>query len=681
MKFVHPEFLWAFAVLAIPVIIHLFNFRKYKVLYFPSLSFLKFVDQQTRSTQKLKHYLVLALRLLALSLLIFAFAQPFIPAESSTKGGKPVIAIYLDNSFSMTAKGTEGELISEARELARKIINDAPLSTGILLHTNQLNGIEKRILTKVEALDYLDKIVPGPMVRQLDDIISWQQGVLDKENETGRKIGTRQYIYLSDFQKNTSKAASFKEDPSNFYYPIKLSPQEQSNLFIDSIWFSSPVHKVGSAKELSIRVINESEEDLTNVEVKFTLDNVQRDVFVDVPAKDKTITTINYTEKSKGYKNGKITVNDKQLFWDDDYYFSYFVDQKLDILIINGEDASPSVEQIYSLEAFYKVKAVPQGSFTLDALNGVELVVLNGVNEIPSGLSENLVSFAESSGSLAVFPGKKIESQSANSFLAKIELPAIGRTISQGTKIRKVIYEDPFFKGMFDKEKEELNLPAITQAYSIANSSSAKFLDLITMQNGQPLLLRSNNAFNAYLFASSLDPSFGNFTSESLYPAVLLRMAELSQRSGPIALTIGKDAFYPLFEKPTTENPVHLKSKKVDFIPRIEKRGLISYLILNGAEAIENLPAGNYDLVDDDKQGVVSLNYNRSESSVEYASSSEIETSMKEAGIENVSSKEITQGQSLAKIDIEKPFEYWRLCVILALVFLLGEMVVLKFLK
>ncbi|MCF8416015.1 MAG: BatA domain-containing protein [Crocinitomicaceae bacterium] len=114
MKFVHPEFLWAFAVLAIPVIIHLFNFRKYKVLYFPSLSFLKFVDQQTRSTQKLKHYLVLALRLLAFSLLIFAFAQPFIPAESSTKGGKPVIALYLDNSFSMTAKGTEGELISEA---------------------------------------------------------------------------------------------------------------------------------------------------------------------------------------------------------------------------------------------------------------------------------------------------------------------------------------------------------------------------------------------------------------------------------------------------------------------------------------------------------------------------------------------------------------------------------------
>jgi hypothetical protein len=142
MRFVYPEFLWAFAALSIPVIIHLFNFRRYKTLYFSSLQFLKFVDQQTRSTQKLKHYLVLALRLLALSSLILAFAQPYIPVENTnSSGGKPVIAIYIDNSFSMTAKGTEGELISEARELARKIINDASLETAFLLHSIELSGI------------------------------------------------------------------------------------------------------------------------------------------------------------------------------------------------------------------------------------------------------------------------------------------------------------------------------------------------------------------------------------------------------------------------------------------------------------------------------------------------------------------------------------------------------------
>ena len=118
MKFVYPEFLWAFGVLIIPIIIHLFNFRKYKVLYFSSLKFIQFVDQQTRSTQKLKHLLVLIARILAFSFLVIAFAQPFIPAaKDNSKGGKPVIAIYIDNSFSMSMKGKEGELISEAREM------------------------------------------------------------------------------------------------------------------------------------------------------------------------------------------------------------------------------------------------------------------------------------------------------------------------------------------------------------------------------------------------------------------------------------------------------------------------------------------------------------------------------------------------------------------------------------
>ncbi len=98
MNFVYPEFLWALFALAIPVIIHLFNFRRYKTLYFSSLKFIKHVDQQTRSTQKVKHLLVLALRILALAALIFAFAQPYIPVESSAgSGGKPVLAIYIDN--------------------------------------------------------------------------------------------------------------------------------------------------------------------------------------------------------------------------------------------------------------------------------------------------------------------------------------------------------------------------------------------------------------------------------------------------------------------------------------------------------------------------------------------------------------------------------------------------------
>jgi hypothetical protein len=154
MKFVYPEFLWGLTALSIPIIIHLFHFRRYKTLYFSSLKFLQYLDQQQKSVRTLKHWIILALRMLAIIFLVLAFAQPFKPVDDSlNEMGNPLLSIYIDNSFSMSAKGTEGELLSEAREKARKMLNEVPLETRILLHTNLMNGIESRLISKVEALE------------------------------------------------------------------------------------------------------------------------------------------------------------------------------------------------------------------------------------------------------------------------------------------------------------------------------------------------------------------------------------------------------------------------------------------------------------------------------------------------------------------------------------------------
>jgi hypothetical protein len=682
MRFVYPEFLWALLALAIPVIIHLFNFRKYKTLYFSSLRFLKFVDQQTRSTQKLKHYLVLALRLLALTSIIIAFAQPYIPVEeSSGKGGKNIITIYLDNSFSMTAKGAEGELFSEAREFARKVITDASLETGFVLHTNDLSGIEKRILTKPEALEYLDKIKIGPMVRTVNQIISWERELLRSEQKNGKRISASQHVLLSDFQKINCDFSEIETDNSSFYYPVRFSPQERSNLYIDSVWFTSPVRRIGSNNELNIRVVNESDEDLANVEIKFRLENINRDIFIDIPKKSKTETIINYTEKGSGVKQAKITVNDRQLFWDDDFYFSYAVKDQAGVLIINGESADVSIERIYALEPYFKTSVISENSFNADALKNTDLIVLNGLNEITSGLTEQLVSFAQSGGSLGIIPGKEIKSGSYNLLLDQLNLPSIGRVNTVGTKIRTFEYEDPFFFGMFDKKKKELNLNAVSKSYSLSNSGQSNFFELMTLQNGQPLFVRSKNSFNAFLLATSLDPTFSSLTSESIFPAIVLRMGELSQRPTPLAVTLGKDAVYPLYDVPQGEEPVHLVNGKVDFIPRTARKGIVTYMVLSGIESTENLIPGNYQILGGQKKGSLSINLPREESRIDCLEINEVVEGLNLAGLKNVSASEIDQGQSMAKIDIDKPFEYWRVFIILALVFLGAEMLVLKLWK
>ncbi|HRH39956.1 MAG TPA: BatA domain-containing protein, partial [Flavobacteriales bacterium] len=83
MAFLYPAFLWALTALAIPVLIHLFQLRRFKRLEFSDVRFLKEVSQQTRSRKKVRHWLVLIARLLALTCLVLAFAQPYIPVPGA----------------------------------------------------------------------------------------------------------------------------------------------------------------------------------------------------------------------------------------------------------------------------------------------------------------------------------------------------------------------------------------------------------------------------------------------------------------------------------------------------------------------------------------------------------------------------------------------------------------------
>src|SRR5688572_31207095 len=103
MTFLYPSFLWALAALSIPILIHLFNFRKTTRVFFSNNRFLKQVKEVTTAKRKLKHYLILASRLLMITFLVFAFAQPLIPAQEQLGTNRSII-LYIDNSQSMSAQ-------------------------------------------------------------------------------------------------------------------------------------------------------------------------------------------------------------------------------------------------------------------------------------------------------------------------------------------------------------------------------------------------------------------------------------------------------------------------------------------------------------------------------------------------------------------------------------------------
>src|SRR6187401_145767 len=140
MTFAHPWLLWGLTLTAIPILIHLFNFRRYKTVYFTNVRFLKEVTEETAVRSKIKHWLVLAARLLAVIFLVLAFAQPVIPVKNNPNvvaSEKRGVSIYVDNSFSMDAEADEEKLLNRAVRRAREILNAYGADDRFQLLTNE----------------------------------------------------------------------------------------------------------------------------------------------------------------------------------------------------------------------------------------------------------------------------------------------------------------------------------------------------------------------------------------------------------------------------------------------------------------------------------------------------------------------------------------------------------------
>jgi hypothetical protein len=678
MKFAYPEFLFAFLVLLIPIIIHLFNFRKYKTLYFSSLQFLKNVEEQTRSTQKLKHLLVLLARLFAFSCLVLAFAQPYLPRNNTNVTTKqPLLAIYLDNSFSMEAIGTNGELLSEGRETVRKIVEDASVESSFLLLTNALSGVEQRISSKREILNRLDEIEVSALQKDIGTILSLQKEIIDKENWEGPV----QYISISDFQKVSTNFNDLVVDSTASYYPIQLTAQNLGNLYIDSVWFTSPLRKVNNNNELHVRVRNNGDINLQNVQLEFNLPNNQRTILIDVPSNDFTDALLNYTDQSVGQKIGAVEVNDQQLYFDDTFYFSYAVEETSTVLILDGENSLSNPAYVYETDDYYTVKRVRQNQLTLDQLTGVNLIVLNGLNFISSGQQERLLEFTENGGSLFIIPGDKIDFNSYNTLLTALNMPNFRNEMSAGLTVSGLNYEDAFFEGIFQSKPKKLNLPYVQKAYAITENTLSNSINLLSFQNKKGLFVKSNGIKKVYLLTTALQPAFSKITNHALFTALLLRAGELSQRNNALYATLGETSNYQIENDQQAENVIHLKNASTDFIPPIEKKSNFSLIQLNTSAAIENLKAGIFSIETDRELAKIGLNYTRKESDISVFEVEAVANQLKALGAQNVVSSSISNLSEVALLDIEKPTEYWRILLIFALVFFAIEMCLLKFLN
>ena len=670
MTFLYPSVLWLLSLIILPILIHLFSFKRKKTIYFSSLTFLKVVEHQNKSTKNFRNILLLLIRIFIFIFLVLAFAQPI--KKNEFHADIKSTSIYVDNSFSMSKVGPEGELLSQAKEKAKQLISQAKQGSKFKILTNENNSNKILILSQSEAIESIDKIEYYSIPLPLSNIInSYKKNSLTNE----------QLFVFSDFQKNTTDLKKIKPDTSLLFTTIKLSPSDNNNIYIDSSWFSTPLHVKGKNSELNIRIQNTNAQDLKNIELTIELKNVKRKLFIDLPSSKQKIVSFKYVETASDFNKGTITINDINCSFDNSYFFSYKIMEKVPILIINGQNQSENIKKVYELDDFYTYKEIDQRSFNESHLSGNQLIVLNGVTEVSSAFSSNINNSLQKGKSVIILPGvvKETQLQSWNNFMNSLNLPIFTGVTETGNLIESINFEADFFKPIFEKDPKKLNLNAIKTSYSYNKRSN--YIPLITLQNKSSLYLKNFNR-NVYLFTSSLDKEYSNFSSNALFSSILLRTAELSINENANSYIIGNNTLLKLNKNTKSEQPIHIENKSSDFIPQFQLKNNLIYITLNGSDLLNSLKAGNY-TINQNKENIneLAINYNRKESISTYLSDDQLNIELKRLNKKNSNVLNINNSLSPLKIELKKHTEYWKQFLLFALTLVLIEMVFIRFWK
>ena len=674
MKFAHPEFLYALFAIAIPILIHLFNFRKFKKIYFSNVEFLKEVQQETQAKSKLKHLLILLSRILAIAFLVFAFAQPFIPSsENDVANQNNIVGIYIDNSFSMESKGENGSLLNEAKNKAIDLINSYRATDKFILTTNNFNTGDQRLLSNEEAIDKIESVAISTSSRKLSKIYSRNRDAINA-SETNNKS----FYIFSDFQKSTTDFKAINSDSliSSYLIPIKAS--EISNLFVDSCWFNSPTHLINQNETLNIRIKNNSENDLENIPVKLYINNQNVvPASFSVKANDKTIVTLNYRNKTKGVQQGKVELRDNPVTMDDAFYFSYTISNNINILGIGNNE--PALNSIYHTDSVFNFSNYEANQLDYSAIKSSNLVVIHNIDQINSGLSNSIKSFIDNGGSLLVFPSNKINTNSYKEFLSLLSVNYYTVLDTSETKVGEINLKHPIYNNVFEgTPKGNLNLPLVSSHYQLSKGTTAYKNNILTLKNGTPFLTEyKTGKGTVYLSTVSLDKVKSNFTNHALFVPTLYNIALLSQTKFPLFHTIGSNSTIDINRTSTKDNVYHIKNNTIDIIPRVRNTNNNTTVFVNSNIKI----ADNYFLENKDSKIGLAYNYNRSESELSYLSLKEIDEAIQLSGI-NAQYIDVTNGtiqSALSDLNIGK--KYWKYCIILALLFLAVEIILIKILK
>jgi len=682
MIFIHPEFLYGLTALAIPIIIHLFNFRRHKKLYFSDISRLKSIITHTKKQQKLKHLLVLLLRILTIFFIVFALAGPELKEDEGTQiNNSPNTAIFIDNSFSMMAEGQNGRLFENARQDALELVENSADNTRFIILSNSNDGQQNQMLGKKAATTQLENLKITPETKRLSQIITSRNRII-KNSELTR---CNTYIF-SDFQKNSTDIVSLPADSTNYYYFIPFQHLQNKNIYIDSCYIENPDIMTDKVIKLIVWVKNDSDTDYEKVPLKLSINNQQKAVSgIDIKAGSSKQINLNFTVSKQGWQHGLIEIEDFPITFDDKMYFAFEVINKINVLIIGDQNSNNYIEKFYSSDEIFNITNMNYRAIDFSELKNYSLIILNGIPNISSGLVSQVKQTIEDGANILFIPPSLDDNiENTSSFFNKLNAGTVVGFDTTETRITKLKLTSNLFKESINKVPQNADLPVIKKHYIYNFPVKSNVEALVTMLSGDDFLSKKNiGSGQLFILSTGLDPEFGNFTSHLLFAPIMHGVTTRKESLQKLFYTIGKNNNIIVTNNIQTNNetPLSLFSPHTSHsvIPGQEQKNGKLHLSL----ANVNMQNGYYNLmITDSILAIFAFNYNRSESNMIFFNSDELTKQCSISGIKHYTILDVTDPEYKEVINaIQNESSFWKLFIIFALFTILMEILILRFWK
>lgn len=640
MSFEKPDVLYFLILLIIPILVHLFQLRKYKTTKFSNVALLERIQLQSRKSSILKKWLILTTRLLGLFFLILAFAKPFIPSTETALEDNEIV-VYLDNSFSMELPGKRLSLLEEAKQ---NLWNQLGEEQRFSLFTNDETW---KHVTKNDIKADFFSIDFSPVSLSVENLL------LQAESMFRKRESSHSLFVITD-------ALNFNDDvhlKSSSDLDLNLIIKQPSTLENFNI-ASAQLQTNNTQKSLQAELKSQAE---TEKDVTVSLyDNDELIAKTKANFEESTSAVVNFDLTNRDFKQGKLEIEPDGMSYDNTLFFSLNKEKQIHVLSLHSQTNSYKsfLASIYQTDLF-NFKEYAMTNFDYSRISEADLVILNEIEDVNSILISRLREFQNNGGTLVIIPD---ESTTPETFKGLVDTPGLYQnSIAAKREVTGINFEHPLFENVFSEEIQNFDYPSTSKFLDIHTS----FTSVLKFSNGKSFLAEKNRI---YSFASALNAEISNFTNSPLVVPVFYNIALQSTAGSQLYSVLGQEHLINVKANLGKDEVLKLKSDNQQVIPQQTRLG--NTIQINTQYQPET--SGYFDLVQGDSILLnLSFNHDRSESELNPIDMRTLETKTFSSVPEAFNS--FTEDRKI--------LELWIWMLIFAIGFFLMELLILRFLN